>query len=1360
MERTVDNGRAFKAKFRQRIRSNGVKPSTPQEHPRPPLPKAQQYNYLYGRDQKANILNVISVISEEIPPNKRISVYPRIGLDDAPVIGRGATFEVLTKNWQKNGELKRVAVKRIRRDHIPCRNPGLPLQDDYVYLKERDVFYSKVEDILQELRIMANEDLAWDSIDDTLFAPIMIVELASLETPTIQHYFQAREKTQPLCVSTVRSFIADVADGLTALHFSNVLHSDLKPSNILLFHYQSSEALVAKISDFGYADSDRMIRKEDSEVRGGTREWAAPELLSGCPQSIRTLARVAPTVSDVFSFGLLAFYMGTGGVSPAKIGGWTMDQLDEIKFNGDTFRELQKHSAVNISDLGNSLFNEEPLVSAVRDSLRLEPTQRLATLGGMRSVLFGSDQYKKEKMEHRFRARPFVSFVSRSLPLSSIVHPNLSLNKIALDSLPKKLRIQAEKLVGSETGLFEPMAHSLRRGQFFPKTYKTQEDTTQPERVGRLSIDQIQYFPSLAGEIFAIGKVALGQTFTAESAVADLLQTECIERPRIFTLIDGNNISAVQQELLLDSSQAMIQLPMESGGWYPLHLAAELGRVEIVKLLLNTEGVGCDVRSGQCQLTPLHLAVNSEEPAVVQLLLDSGAQIDARYYIPNSGYIRDMTPLDLAVEAYDESRGGIKQRMKIIRLLLHRGADYLHNNAGRGFSVVFRAALKSLDLLKVFFDSIPPEEARLLVTIIDDLGSTLLSSAAGARQVETVKYLLSKGADPGARDRLGRTIFVRLEGDRVFKGSALGIVDQAMPYLSGNTPRQWDKGTDEIIDLIKATGSLEATAYDDFCFSSTEIHEMFGRARLRSSKSFASKLLDALKSPSFGRRLHHSMIIFREISSQVHKFESLDLEAEALQLKKQLLEWQQNRQTGRIPMDVLPEEWRRGLRYFGNISPGIWEELFIKDELPQLVELLNLTLVSLLDAFFRHNGFQVIYQFVNFLEEVDKRGLLTEFFNAIYTLCRSLLALRKHDPRSMLRKGLLGMHVRDVWKILKTGEILDRLFNLLVVTGMKETVDQTINHLPVVFEARAVAPLASTIQTLRLAERYPGSQMFVTGTSLNIPPFRILIALLQIVIFTLPAIAYTSQWLLVFWQHSSMNIFLLLAIWRTRRPSDWVLFDNFQIHPNVGRGIRAVLALIIFRLRHPWVLEEPLIISVPHQSGERVDIASAMHYIPAGRSNVFYFLSISNCPKLESIPCYTAMGELMDGWKNGTLPRKGWCNGWWELNQFDEWVRINAAGKPSLSSYSEASKHIKEILSRKQRDEVYESFLRERDYWLDTPAEQLSKMKQVFGEENDDCFQIWARLYLREPIPRLSYSYLSLPALHNFLQSVADYSWM
>ncbi|VUC27364.1 unnamed protein product [Clonostachys rosea] len=1202
-------------------------------------------------------------------------------------------------------------------------------------------------------------DLAWDSIDDTLFAPIMIVELASLETPTIQHYFQARDKTRPLCLSTVRSFIADVADGLTALHFSNVLHSDLKPSNILLFHDQSSKALVAKISDFGYADSDKMIRKEDSEVRGGTREWAAPELISGCPQSIRTLARVAPTVSDVFSFGLLIFYMGTGGISPAKIGGWTMDQLDEIKFHGDTFRELQRHSTEYTSEVGTFLINEEPFAFAVQDSLRLEPTQRLATLGGMRFALFGSDQYEKEKLEHRFRARPFVSFVSRSLPLSSIVQPNLTLNKVALDSLPKRLRTQAEKLIGSKTGLFEPMAHSLRRGQFFPKTYKTEEEMAHPERAQHLSIDQIQYFPSLIGETFAIGKVALGQTFTAESAMTDLLQTECIQRPKIFTLIDGNNISAVRQEILRDSSQAMIQLPIEAGGWYPLHLAAEQGRVEIVKLLLSTDGVECDVRSGKCQLTPLHQAINSEEPAVVQLLLDSGAQIDARYYIPNSGYIRDMTPLDLAVEAYDESRGGMKQRMKIIRLLLHRGADYLHNNAGRGFSVVFRAALKSLDLLKVFFDSILPEEARLLVTIIDDLGCTLLSSAANARQVETVKYLLSKGADPGARDRLGRTIFVRLEGDRVFKGSALGIVDQAMPYLSGKTPRQWDKETDEIIGLIKASGSAEATAYDDFCFSSKEIHEMFARARLRSSKSFASKLQDTLKSPSFRRRFLHAIIICKEITSQVHKIESLDIEAEALQLKKQLLEWQQNRQTGRIPMDVLPKAWQRGLRYFGNISPGIWEELFVKEELPQLVELLNLTLISMLDAFFRYNGFQVIYQLMKFLEEIDKRGFLNKFFNDIYALFGSLFSLRKHGPRSILRRGLLGVRVRDVWGILKTGEILDRLFDLLVVTGVEELIDQTIDHLPVVFEARAVAPLASTIQTLRLAERYPGSQMFVTGTSLNIPPFRILIALLQIVIFMLPAMAYTLQWFLVFWQQSSIISFVLLIIWRTGRPSDWALFDKFQIHPNIGRGIRAALALFIFRLRHPWVLEEPLIISVPHAPGGSIDIASAMHHIPAGRSNVFCFLSISDISQLESIPCYTAMGELMNGWRDGTLPRKGWCNGWWELNESNEWVRVNAAGKPSLSSYSEASKHIKEILSGKQRDDVYESFLRERDYWLDTPAEQLSKMQKVFGEEHDDCFRIWARLYLREPIPRLPDSYLPLPALHTFLQSVADYSW-
>ncbi len=67
----------------------------------------------------------------------------------------------------------------------------------------------------------------------------------------------------------------------------------------------------------------------------------------------------------------------------------------------------------------------------------------------------------------------------------------------------------------------------------------------------------------------------------------------------------------------------------DRSGYSPLHLAARRGHTECVRLLLNG-GAPPDARDGQKQ-TPLHLCVNKAQSdgAVLLLLLDFGASIDA-----------------------------------------------------------------------------------------------------------------------------------------------------------------------------------------------------------------------------------------------------------------------------------------------------------------------------------------------------------------------------------------------------------------------------------------------------------------------------------------------------------------------------------------------------------------------------------------------------------------------------------------------------------------------------------------------------------------------------------------------------------
>lgn len=189
----------------------------------------------------------------------------------------------------------------------------------------------------------------------------------------------------------------------------------------------------------------------------------------------------------------------------------------------------------------------------------------------------------------------------------------------------------------------------------------------------------------MARDSYELVTYAQSQFFFFPSAEYDLHVTISHERPRIFTLIDGNNLRATKKLLSTNPEQAHTRLPDSSGGWYPLHLAAVLGRTAIVKLLLS-EPYKADpnVRSSLSNITPLHQAVFSKHPDAVELLLEAGAQVDAKYYIPDAKYLRDLTALELSMENVSGGGGVTPELKRIVTLLLRHGADYLRNSGGRG----------------------------------------------------------------------------------------------------------------------------------------------------------------------------------------------------------------------------------------------------------------------------------------------------------------------------------------------------------------------------------------------------------------------------------------------------------------------------------------------------------------------------------------------------------------------------------------------------------------------------------------------------------------------------------------------------
>ncbi|SMC20295.1 Ankyrin repeat-containing protein [Andreprevotia lacus DSM 23236] len=63
---------------------------------------------------------------------------------------------------------------------------------------------------------------------------------------------------------------------------------------------------------------------------------------------------------------------------------------------------------------------------------------------------------------------------------------------------------------------------------------------------------------------------------------------------------------------------------MSKEGWYPLHVAAYYGSVEVIELLVK-KGADINARGTYDDMTPLHMAVSYGKPEFVKALLANGA---------------------------------------------------------------------------------------------------------------------------------------------------------------------------------------------------------------------------------------------------------------------------------------------------------------------------------------------------------------------------------------------------------------------------------------------------------------------------------------------------------------------------------------------------------------------------------------------------------------------------------------------------------------------------------------------------------------------------------------------------------------
>ncbi len=182
----------------------------------------------------------------------------------------------------------------------------------------------------------------------------------------------------------------------------------------------------------------------------------------------------------------------------------------------------------------------------------------------------------------------------------------------------------------------------------------------------------------------------------------------------------------------LIASDPEIVKAQDPGKSTPLHHAAGFGSLEIVKLLLDK---GADINAkNKRNSTPLHWAIHDETK--VRLLVTRGADIHAKQ-------IEGRTPLYQAAVLANGSA--------VVRLLLEKGAD--PNVATLiGMTPLIAASTRGdLEVMRMLMDK------GANVNTKNGAGETALMSAATNGDPRAVQYLLDKGADARLRSKRSET---------------------------------------------------------------------------------------------------------------------------------------------------------------------------------------------------------------------------------------------------------------------------------------------------------------------------------------------------------------------------------------------------------------------------------------------------------------------------------------------------------------------------------------------------------------------------------------------------------------------------
>jgi ankyrin repeat protein/cytochrome c553 len=275
--------------------------------------------------------------------------------------------------------------------------------------------------------------------------------------------------------------------------------------------------------------------------------------------------------------------------------------------------------------------------------------------------------------------------------------------------------------------------------------------------------------------------------------------------PKVTALISAVRSGTTGEvEKRLQATPAIVN-EKDQAGSTPLHHAAGFGSLATMKLLLDK---GADVNAkNKRKSTPLHWAIPSE--AKVRMLLEQGAAVNARQ-------VDGRTPLYNAASAAAAA--------SILKILLEKGADPnlatangqtpLMTAAGRGDAEVMRLLIaKKADVnarngagataLMAAAASGNPRTVELLLelgadaNVLTKKNESALANAATTGVEESVRLLLDRGANVNSRDERGYSPLMYAAGSEAMPA---GIVKLLL--AKGADPNC--KGEDETVRSLAA----------------------------------------------------------------------------------------------------------------------------------------------------------------------------------------------------------------------------------------------------------------------------------------------------------------------------------------------------------------------------------------------------------------------------------------------------------------------------------------------------------------------------------------------------------------------------